>query len=125
MTVERMERVNQSLKEEISNILQFELQDPRLEFVSITHVATSRNLQHAKVYFSVLGDEKKARIAQEGLNSATGFIRRIIGKRIRLRYTPEIVFVLDKSIEYSIDIDEKIERIKSESQKSRSDNQQA
>ena len=113
--MDRLDRINQSLKEEISNIVQFQLKDPRLEFVSIMHVTTNRNLQYAKVYFSVLGDELKARAAQEGLESASGFIRRLVGKNIRLRYTPEIAFILDKSIQYSVEIEEKIERIKNES----------
>ena len=112
--MDRIDRINQALKEEISNILQFELKDPRLEFVSITRVAASRNLQYAKVYFSVLGDELKARAVQEGLDSASGFIRRLVGKSVRLRYTPEIAFIWDKSIQYSIEIEEKIEELKNE-----------
>src|SRR3989338_1617476 len=112
--MDRIDRINQALKEEISNILQFKLKDPRFEFVSITRVAASRNLQYAKVYFSVLGDELKARAVQEGLDSASGFIRRLVGKSVRLRYTPEIVFVWDKSIQYSIGIEEKIEELKNE-----------
>jgi len=110
----RVEKINQALKEEISRILQREVKDPRLGFVTVTHVEVSRDLQHAKVYFSVLGDLKKIKEAQEGLNSARGFIRRLIGQNIQMRYTPEINFIFDKSIEYGVYIEKTIERIKDE-----------
>ena len=110
----RIEKINRALKEEISRIIQREVKDPRLGFVTVTHVEVSRDLQHAKVYFSVLGDLKKIKEVQQGLNSARGFIRKLIGQNIQMRYTPEINFIYDKSIEYSVRIEETIERIKDE-----------
>ncbi len=108
----RMERVNQLMKREIGNMIQQEIQDPRLEFVTITHVDVSRDLHHARVNFSVLGDEVKVTAAEKGLEGACKYIRRLIGQRITLRYTPEIEFVYDPSIEYSARIEKTLEDIK-------------
>jgi len=110
----RIEKINQRVKEEVSRIIQLEVKDPRLEFVTVTQVEVTRDLQHARIFFSVLGDEKKAQDAEHGLNSARGFIRRLIGQRIRMRYTPEIEFTLDRSLQYGIDIENAIERLKND-----------
>ena len=110
----RIEKVNQSVKEEVSRIIQFDIKDPRLEFVTVTDVQVSRDLQHARVFFTVLGTAEKARDAEEGLVSARGFIRKLIGQRVRMRYTPEINFIQDRSLEYGIGIENAIERLKDE-----------
>ena len=110
----RMEKVNQQIKREIgSMILYGELKDPRLTFVTITYVDCSKDLRHARVGFSVLSNDRKEVLkVQEGLTSARGFVRKLIGERVRLRYTPEIVFIHDNSLEYSSRIDQTIEEIK-------------
>ena len=110
----RMEKVNQQIKREIGNMIQYgEINDPRLTFVTITYVECSKDLQHARVGFSVLSnDRKEIQSVQEGLSSARGFIRKLIGQRVRLRYTPEIVFVHDNSLSYASKIDETLEEIK-------------
>ena len=110
----RIDRVNQAVKREISIILHGEIKDPRLQFVTITQVEVSRDLQHAKVFFSVLGDEKSADQAQEGLTSAKGFVRKLIGQRIRMRYTPEIDFFYDRSVEYGARIEQALGEIRHE-----------
>ena len=112
--MDRMDRINQAIKEEISNIVQREVKDPRLGFVTITQTEVSRDLQHARIYFSVLGEKEKVDAAQEGLDSARGFIRKLIGQRVRMRFTPEIEFVFDRSIEYGIRIEEALAEIKNE-----------
>ena len=94
-----------------------ELQDPRLKFVTVTEVDVSRDLRHARVSFSVLGDEVKIQEAAEGLNRARGLIRKMVGQRISTRYTPEIVFVQDRSREYGVKIEETLEEIRHESKK--------
>ena len=71
-------------------------------------------MQHAKVFFSVLGNEVKLKGAQEGLDSARGFVRKLVGQRVHMRYTPEIAFIFDQSIEYGRKIEETIERVKNE-----------
>ncbi len=111
----RIERINQLMKREISLIIQQEIKDPRLQFVTITNVDVSRDLQHARVYFSVLGNGKKSREAQEGLTSARGFVRKVVGGRVDMRYTPEIDFIYDESIEYAARINEAIEKVRLES----------
>ena len=115
----RIDKINQAVKEEVGNIIQKEVKDPRLEFVTITQAEVSRDLQHAKVYFTVLGNTDKIKEVQDGLDSARGFIRRLVGQRVRMRYTPEIRFIFDQSVEYGMHIEETLERIKSELKNSR------
>ena len=97
----RVEKLQELMKQEISDIIFHELKDPRIGFVTVTSVACTDDLREAKIYVSVMGDEKKARDTLNGLNSSLGFVRREIGKRIRLRCTPEIIFALDTSLSYS------------------------
>ena len=97
----RIEKVQELMKQEISQIILQELKDPRIGFVTVTSVACTEDLREAKIYISVMGDEKKARDTLHGLESSLGFVRREIGKRIRLRFTPEISFALDTSLNYS------------------------
>ncbi len=115
----RIEKINQALKEEISNIIQNELKDPRLGFVTITQVEITQDLHCAKVSFSVLGEEADKKKVEEGLSSAAGFIRKLIGERVRMRFTPELSFRRDDSAEYSVRIYEQLERIKNDSKKNR------
>ncbi len=110
----RIDRVNELMRREISIMLQKDLQDPRLEFVTITHVDVSRDLRYAKVSFSVLGPTDRVQKAQEALEKASGFVRKLVGERIRMRYTPEIHFIYDRSIEYSAQIDAALENLKKE-----------
>ena len=109
---DRIDKVNQALRKEIGTIVQFELKDPRLEFVTITYVEVTRDLQHARVYFSVLGDAKRIHTAQQGLESARGFIRRIVGQRIQMRYTPEIEFSFDETMARGLRIEGTLDDIK-------------
>lgn len=113
----RIEKINQALKEEISNIIQNELNDPRLGFITITNVEITKDLRYAKVNFSVLGDAPQIQKVEKGLKSASGFIRKLIAERIRMRYAPELVFKRDNSAEYSVRIYEQLEKIKNESKK--------
>lgn len=101
MSKVRVEKVQELMKQEVSDIIFNELKDPRIGFVTVTSVACTEDLREAKIYVSVMGDEKKARDTLNGLNSSLGFVRREIGKRIRLRFTPEISFALDTSLNYS------------------------
>lgn len=99
------------MKEEIGDIVLNELKDPRLSFVTILEVIVSRDLQHAKVYYSVLGNQDQIKKAKEGLSSARGFVRKLIGQRMRMRYTPDIEFIFDSSLEYSARIEETLKEI--------------
>lgn len=101
----RHDKVTRAIKKEISNIIHDELKDPRLGFVTITRVEMTADLRYAKVFFSVLGKEEERKKTKAALDSALGYIRRLIAQRIRLRFAPEIMFREDRSIEYSIQIE--------------------
>ncbi len=75
------------------------MRDPRLGFLTVTEVAVSRDLRHASVFVSVLGDADAKTATMDGLRSAVGYIRRALGQRLQTRYTPDITFKLDESIE--------------------------
>ncbi|WP_100404444.1 30S ribosome-binding factor RbfA [Bacillus solitudinis] len=96
----RAHRVGEQMKKELSDIIMRELKDPRVTFVTVTGVDVTGDLQQAKVYISVLGSEEQKESTLLGLSKAKGFIRTEIGKRIRLRKTPEIMFEMDQSVEY-------------------------
>ena len=104
MSKHRPNRLAETLKEEISQLIRVELKDPRLGFVTLTSVEVAGDLAHAKVYVSVLGTEDEGKLSLEVLNRAAGFVRCEIGKRIRLRHVPAIVFVYDPSIEHGAHI---------------------
>ncbi len=108
----RKDKVGDAIQKEVSNILQNELKDPRLGFVTITGVEVTADLRYAKVFFSVLGKEEDYKKSKKALDSASGFIRRLVAKRIQLRLAPEIVFEEDKSSEYSCRIQEVLDEIK-------------
>lgn len=110
----RVERVAQEIKREIGNILARELRDPRLGFVTITYVELSADLRNAKVHYSVLGDKKQEESSNIALKKATGYVRKLIGERLNLRFNPEIIFKFDKSIAYSIKIEELFREIKND-----------
>ena len=110
----RSDRIAETIREEISSILLQEINDPRIQFVSVMRVEVSADLQHAKIFVSIIGSEEKKQEAFEGLKSARGFIQRKLGKRIRLRYTPEISFKMDTSVDEGMHIYELLQEIKNE-----------
>lgn len=101
----RATRVSEIIREEISEILSRKVKDPRVEMVTITHVSMTDDLRTAKVYFSFMGKGVKKDKVLQGLNSASRFIRRELGKRLEIRYTPDIIFEYDSSLEYGSRID--------------------
>ena len=114
MQQNRADRVSGLLKEEISQLIQKDLKDPRIGFVTITRVILSRDLRHAKVFFSTYGDEGAKQRSLEGLRRALGFIRGELGRRLGLRFVPELEFRIDGSIEYAFHIEEIIHQMKKE-----------
>lgn len=100
-TSRRIERVAELIKREVSQLLISGIKDDRVGvgMVSVTDVDVAGDLQHAKIFVSIYGDDEARASAMAGLKSATGFVRSEIGQRVRLRRTPEIVFVEDRSIE--------------------------
>lgn len=115
MQGKRLDRVNQLIKEEISTLLQRELKDPRLGFVTVTQVETTRDLRAARVFVSVLGDEAQWKGSLAALVSARGFIRNWLRHHLDLRVTPELDFRADHSMEHAARIQRLLERLHDES----------
>lgn len=102
-TNNRLTRINDEIKRELSIIVRSELKDPRLGVITtVLKAETTNDLKHCKVYVSVLGDDDKKNEVIEGLKNASGFIRKEMARRVNLRNTPEFKFELDNSLEYSI-----------------------
>ncbi|MEW8977291.1 MAG: 30S ribosome-binding factor RbfA [Symbiobacterium sp.] len=97
---QRAARVGEEMRDILAELLRDEVKDPRIGFVSIVKVEVSRDLRHAKIYVSVLGNEQQKAETMKGLTSATGFLRSEVARRLQLRYTPELHFTLDESIEH-------------------------
>jgi ribosome-binding factor A len=114
MEGKRSEKIADLIQKEISHMLVRTLKDPRIGFVTITKVTVSEDCRFAKVYFSVTGSPDERERSTDGLNSAKGYVRKELGRRIRMKYIPEIIFQFDPSIEYAIHIGEVIEHIKKE-----------
>jgi ribosome-binding factor A len=111
MEGKRSEKVADLIQREVAEMLVKSIKDPRIGFVTITKVTVSEDCRSAKVYFSVAGTLAERESSGKGLNSAKGYIRKELGRRLRLRYTPEIVFQFDPSIEYAIHMEEIIRNI--------------
>ncbi len=115
MTENRVRRVAEQIKKDIGAIINYEIKDPGVaRLTSVTDVDLSRDLRHAAVYISIYGSDAEKEETLQALNRAAGFIRSEIGKRIRLRHTPEINFRLDNSIEYGAYIERVIKSLKEE-----------
>jgi ribosome-binding factor A len=111
MQGKRLDRVNQLIKEEISTLLQRELKDPRLGFVTVTEVETSKDLRLAKVFVSVLGDDRQWAASLAALTSARGFVRNWLRQNLDLRVTPEVDFRPDRSMEHAAKIQSLLKQV--------------
>ena len=102
----RIDKINGEVMRELASIIR-NLKDTRIPLMtSVVKVSVTNDLRYAKAYISVMGDDETKKKAMEGLKSASGFIRREIGKKIDLRYTPEFIFELDDSIEHGARIEQ-------------------
>ena len=108
----RLERLADQLREEIAGIIARELKDPRLGLLTVTRVELSGDLHHARVLVSVLGDAEAQEQTLEGLSSAAGYLRGQIGRRLKVRRAPELVFVLDHGAEESQKIEALLQKLK-------------
>ena len=106
-------RINMEVQRELSEIIRLEIKDPRVNgaMTSVVAVEVTPDLKYCKAYISVLGDEERAKEAITGLKSAVGYIRRELARRVNLRNTPEISFVLDQSIEYGVRMSKMIDDV--------------
>ena len=102
-TSQRLMRINDEILKECAGIFRTELKDPRIStMVSVTKVDTTSDLSYAKIYVSIMGDDEQKKEVLEGLKNAAGFIRGRIASSVNLRNTPELKFILDDSLEYSL-----------------------
>jgi ribosome-binding factor A len=108
----RTERVEELLKVEISDMIHRDLKDPRLGFVTVTDAEVTKDLRHAKVYISVMGDEKTREESLAVLQRAAGHIRSEFGRRVHIKIVPEITFRMDTAIETGSRIFELLEKVK-------------
>lgn len=100
----RIDRINELLRETISEILLYEVKDPRIRFVTVTEVRVSPDLRYCRVYYTVYGDEVERKRVHEGLERAANFVRQEVNKRVRLRFVPEIKFEFDRRIEKGMEV---------------------
>ena len=113
MESQRAHRVGEQIQKEVSALLVKGLKDPRVGFVTITGVEVTPDLHLARIYYTVLGDEKMRRETAEGLCSSIPYLRRELGRSLRMRYTPDLLFEYDASLEYGNRIENLIKEIKS------------
>ena len=111
----RIDRIEEQLRIELSEIIEREIHDPRIGLATVTHVKVSPDLQHARVLVSVLGDAGQRKKSLEGLRSAASYARHSLSKRLHhLRRIPELVFDYDEGLEKGMRIEELLEQIKHE-----------
>jgi ribosome-binding factor A len=110
----RAEKVQEFIKQELSKIILTELKDPRIGFITVTKVEVTGDLRYAKVYLSLMGSDEDKTVAWQALQKAVGFLRSEIGKRINLRFAPQLSLHLDETLEYSARIQELLTKINTE-----------
>lgn len=103
MTSRRLEKIAQAILETVSTTILLHLRDPRIRNVTVLHVDVAPDVQSAKIYISIMGDEKEKALCMHGLQSAKGFLQSKIADRIQTKYTPVIKFVLDTAVKDSLD----------------------
>jgi ribosome-binding factor A len=110
----RVGRVGEQLKKELSQIIQTELKDPGIGFITVTGVDVTSDLSQAKVFISVLGSEEQKETTLKSLSRSKGFLRTEVGKRMRLRHVPDLLFHFDNSIEYGSRIEKLLNNLNDE-----------
>lgn len=108
----RQNRVSSIIKKDVSEIIQFDLKDPSVGFCTITDVNLTNDYSYAKIYVSFIGKQERKQAGLKALNRAKGFVRSELGKRITIRKVPEIIFVLDESLDKAEHLESIIEKTK-------------
>jgi ribosome-binding factor A len=107
----RKDRLEELIKRIVSDIIFRELKDPRIGFLTVTGVELSKDYKEAKIGVSILGDSTEVRKSMEGIRSSSGFVQRLLGKELKIRNIPSVYFYLDKSLEESVDMVNKINNL--------------
>jgi ribosome-binding factor A len=105
----RKDRVSEQIRRELAELIRTELKDPRVGIISLTDVEITADYAHAKVFFSTLAGSENLPAVMEGLQKASGFLRRELGKRISIHMTPQLHFVFDQSLERGADLSKLIQ----------------
>ena len=121
MTSRRTAKVAEAIREQVSSSILFDLKDPRVQGVTVTRIEISSDLRHAKVYVSVMGDQKAQTLCMHGLESARGFLQSKVADRVQTRFTPLLTFVLDQGVKRSIEASRLIREALAESNDKESD----
>ncbi len=112
MEYKRADRVADLVLKELAEVLLRKVRDPRLADITLTAVKVSPDLRQARVFYSLIGDEDKKAAAAVGLESARGFVKRELGKRLYLRRIPDITFYFDAAMEHGFHIDQLLTELK-------------
>ena len=116
MKSRRTAKVAEAIRQVVSSAILFELRDPRVQGVTILRTDVAADLRTAKVYVSVLGDEKTERLTMQGLNAARGWLQSKIADQLQLRLTPVLTFVADQGVKKSIEVSRMLQEINMESE---------
>jgi ribosome-binding factor A len=111
MNSRRTARVASVIREAVSTAILYELRDPRIENVTVTRVEVSGDIQHAKVYVSIMSDERAQTLCMHGLESSAGYLQSKLAERIKTRYTPKLRFVLDEGVKNSFEVSKIIREV--------------
>jgi ribosome-binding factor A len=104
MKTHRLARVSEVIREVAAETILFEMQDPRIKGVTVTRTEVSADLQHAKVYVSLMGTPQEQKLCLHGLKHAAGYVQSKLASRLKTRYTPTIAFILDEGVKKSIEV---------------------
>ena len=104
MKTHRTARVAEVIREVAAETILFEMKDPRVKGVTVTRVEVSADLQHAKVYVSLMGTPKEQQLCLHGLKHSAGYVQSKLAKRLKMRFTPQVTFVVDEGVKKSIEI---------------------
>jgi len=110
MTSDRMRRVDEAVRQVLSDAVAQDLQDPRIGFVTVTSVKTSSDLRHARVYVSVFGDDAERADSLAGLESARGALQRRLARELRMKHTPTLEFDYDDTIDRAMRVEQILDR---------------
>lgn len=112
MKQQRMARIDHEIQRAVAKVIGEDLKDPRLGFVTVTRAEITSDMMNAKVFVSIIGDRHVARLSMDALQKAAGFVRGEVGALVKLRHTPQITFVEDRTTEQAIALSKTLERAK-------------
>jgi ribosome-binding factor A len=121
MKTRRTAKVAEAIRQVVSSAILFEMRDPRVKNVTVLHVEVPADLRTAKVYVSILGEEKEEALSLQGLNSARGWIQSRIADELQLRLTPVLTFVVDRGVKKSIEVSKMLRELHPEEEQPEDD----